>query len=257
MIDSLELIASRLQLAEGGLYGYAVLTTGRPVLLWGPLARPLGAIFRYPAVLVLPGAQLLFGGMLLVAAIAHDPGLVVAAGVSAAAILALRMLLYLRNQLGLDGSDQMILVASSGVAAALLVPDHTAQRIALDYIALQLLLSYAVAGWAKAISPVWRSGRAIPGIMSTIGYGAPPVGKLLVGHPRVGRALCWVVILFECSAPVLILAGTPGALLIIAAGIGFHVSIAFLMGLNIFPWSFGAAYPALILLAQQIDTLWR
>jgi hypothetical protein len=37
----------------------------------------------------------------------------------------------------------------------------------------------------------------------------------------------------------------------------FHISAAVLMRLNLFPWIFGAAYPALLLLAHSINTLWR
>jgi hypothetical protein len=256
-IDSLELVADRAQLREGGLYGYTVLATGRPFTLWGPFAPMFGAVFRYPAVLGLAVVQLCCATLLLLAGTVRTPGLIVPAGLALALILSARMLLYLRNQLGLDGSDQMTLVACTGLAVALLVPDHGAQVLAIDYLAAQLLLSYAVAGIAKAISPTWRSGKAIPGILSTIGYGSPAVGAFLKRNPVLGRAACWSVILFECSAPLLILLGTPGALAIIAVGLGFHISIALLMGLNNFLWSFGATYPALLLLAHSVDTLWH
>lgn len=256
-VDSLELVADRAQLREGGLYGYTVLATGRPFTLWGPFAPMFGAVFRYPAVLGLALTQLCCATLLLLAATVRAPGLIVPAGVAVALILFARMLLYLRNQLGLDGSDQMMLVVSTGVAVALLVPDYGAQVLALDYMAAQLLLSYAVAGVAKAISPSWRSGKAIPGIMSTIGYGSPPVGAFLKRNPMLARASCWSVIVFECSALFLILLGTPGALVIIVVGLGFHISIALLMGLNNFLWSFGATYPALLLLAHSVDTLWH
>ncbi|HTD58196.1 MAG TPA: hypothetical protein VK672_04820 [Solirubrobacteraceae bacterium] len=256
-VDSLELVADRAQLREGGLYGYTVLATGRPMTLWGPFAPVFGAVFRYPAVLGLALAQLCCAMLLLLAGVAHTPALIVPAGVAAALILLARMLLYMRNQLGLDGSDQMMLVVCTGVAIALLVPDHGAQVLAIDYMAAQLLLSYAVAGVAKAISPSWRSGRAITGILSTIGYGSPPVGAFLKRHSPLALAACWSVIVFECSAPLLILLGTPGALAIIAVGLGFHVSIALLMGLNNFLWSFGATYPALLFLAHSVDTLWH
>jgi hypothetical protein len=257
VVDSLELLADRAQLRAGGLFGLPVLVTGHTVLLRGPLAPPLRRLFAYPAVLVLPLAQLAAAAVLGVAAVARTPGLETAAGLAALTILGARMLLYLRTQLGLDGSDQMILVASSAVAAALLVPDPQAQRIALYYLAAQLLLSYAVAGIAKAISPTWRSGRAVPQITMTIGYGDPRVGAFLERHAGLGRLLCWATIAFECSAAVLILAGVPGALVIIVAGVLFHASIAVLMGLNVFLWSFAAAYPALILLGHDIGRLWE
>jgi hypothetical protein len=256
-VDSLELLADRRQLQEGGLYGYSVLATGRPITLWGPLAPALGTVFRYPAVLSLAAAQMAAAAVLIVAASVHTSAWFVPAGLAAAAILGARMLLYLRNQLGLDGADQMTLVVATGVAVALLVPDHGAQMLALDYVACQLLLSYLVAGIAKAISPAWRSGRAIVGIMSTIGYGTPAVGAFLKRHPPLAGAACWAVIIFECSAVLLVLAGVPGAVVIIVVGLGFHISIALLMGLNNFVWSFGAAYPALLLLAHSIGSLWR
>jgi hypothetical protein len=249
-IDSLELLAGRAQLADGGLYGYPVLATARPYTLRGPMAPVFAALFRYPAVLGLAVAQLAAAAVLLAAGTLRSPELVVPAGIAALVVLAARMLLYLRNQLGLDGSDQMTLVVATGVGVALLVPDRDAATIALYYVAAQLLLSYAVAGIAKAVSPSWRSGRAIAGILDTIDHGSPPVGVFLKAHPLLARLACWSVILFECSAPLLILLGTPGAIAIIVAGLAFHVSIALLMGLNSFIWSFAAAYPALLLLAQ-------
>jgi hypothetical protein len=211
----------------------------------------------YPAVLALPLVQLFAAGVLVVAATARAPGLVVPAGIAALSILAARMLLHVRLKFGLDGADQMILVACTAVAAALLLPDPAARELALYYLAAQLLLSYAAAGAAKAVSPTWRSGRAIPGITSMISYGSPRVGALLGRHSGCARVLCWSVIAFECAAPALILAGTPGAVAIIAGGLTFHIATAVVMGLNSFLWSFASAYPALLYVAHQLDRLWH
>jgi hypothetical protein len=60
IVDSLELVADRVQLREGGIYGYSVLATGRPVLLARPLAPILGLAFRYPNVLSLAYWHLLY-----------------------------------------------------------------------------------------------------------------------------------------------------------------------------------------------------
>jgi hypothetical protein len=256
-LDSLELVADRRQLQSGGLYGFEVLLTGHRWLLSGPLAGPLGCLFRYPAVLALALLQVGSAGVLVVAATLRVPALVIPAAIAALAILVARILLYLRNQFGLDGSDQMILVASTAIAGGLLLPDPQARSVALYYLAAQLLLGYAAAGSAKAVSPTWRSGRAISEITSMIGYGTPRVGAFLKRHRAVGRVLCWSVIIFECAATLLILAGTPGAIAIIAGGLAFHLSIAAFMGLNIFLWSFASAYPALLYVAQQVDRLWQ
>jgi hypothetical protein len=256
-LDTVELLAERRQLAEGGLFGYSVLMTGRRLLLRWPTAPVLGAIFRYPNVLVLSAVQLVGAATMFIAAIVHAPAVAAPAGIAAAVVLGARMLLYSRNQLGMDGSDQMMLVVCTGIAFCLLVPSHLADIIGVDYIAAQLLLSYAISGGAKAISPQWRSGRAISGVMNTIGYGVPALGTFLRRRPQLSRVLCWSVIAFECGSPFLVLFGTPGAEVIIAIGLSFHIAVAFLMGLNVFPWSFGATYPALLLLAHSINGVWR
>lgn len=254
-IDALQMIATRGQLAEGGLFGYRVLATGRPMLVDPRLAPVFAGIFRYPAVLGLAAVQLGAASLLLAAATLRAPELVVPAGIAAVVILTSRTLLNLRNQLGLDGSDQMSLVVCVGVAVALLVPDRGAQAVALGYVALQLLLSYSVAGIAKAVSPAWRSGSAMPNIMSTVGFGLPPLGAFLHRHPRLALAACWSVIVLECAALPAILLGTPAALAIIGIGLCFHLSVAVLMGLNGFLWSFAAAYPALLLLAHAVESV--
>jgi hypothetical protein len=256
-IDSLEVIADRRQLRASGFFGFPVLVTGHRVLLSGPLAAPLGRLFRYPAVLALPLVQLAAAGVLVAAATVRAPALLAPAGVAALVILTARMLFYVRIHFGLEGADQMILVACTAIAAALLLPDPHARALGLYYLAAQLLLGYAAAGSAKAVSPTWRSGRAIPEITSMISFGTPRIGAFLKRHPAAGRLLCWSVIVFECSAALLILAGTPGAVAIIAGGLVFHVSTAAIMGLNTFLWSFASAYPALLYVAYQVDRLWH
>jgi len=113
-----------------------------------------------------------------------------------------------------------------------------------------------VAGTAKAISPIWRGGDAMIGVLSTEGYGVPSLGAKLARHRNVARLLCWSVITFECGCPLLLVAGTPGSVVLIVAGLVFHVGIAALMGLNVFLWRFAAAYPAVFMVGQWVDGLW-
>jgi len=255
MVDSAELLVARRALADTGLYSWEVLRAGRRYLTTGRLAPPLGRLFAYPAVLGLPALQI-FAATLLIAAPFAAPRhyLLPVVAVAALSAAAARMLFYMRQQLGLDGADQMLVIVlvSSGLGAAL--HDTPAGAAAVDYAALQLLLSYIVAGTAKAVSPEWRSGRAIVGITGTIGYGHPRFHERVKHWPRVARLLCWSVIAFECGATLLLLAGVPGAWTIIALGIGFHVGVTVVMGLNIFVWAFAACYPALLVLAAQIES---
>ena len=257
VLDSLEVIADRRQLRAEGLFGLPALVTGRPrTLLQGPFAAPLRRLFAYPAVLAIPLAQVVAAGLLAAAALARTPVLMVLAGLAAIAIVVARLLFQLRNQGGLDGSNHMILTACTALSAVLLVPDPQAQAIAVYYLAAQLLLCYVAAGIAKAASPVWRSGEAVPAITSTLTFGTPRVAAVLSRHPTAGMLVCWSVIVFECSVALLILAGTPGALVIIAGGLAFHVGVALIMGLNTFFWAFASAYPALLFLADKVDRLW-
>ena len=52
--------------------------------------------------------------------------------------------------------------------------------------------------------------------------------------------------------PLLVLTGPRGCLVFIAAGLAFHIGIAFTMGLNLFLWSFAATYPCLYLVSTWI-----
>jgi hypothetical protein len=251
-LDSLEVLAVRFAFADGGIYGYPVLRTGQRFLVTGPAARPLGRLLGYPGVLSLPILQLFCAAVLVLLPFQGPSEQRWLGAAACGLVLAARMLFYARNVLGQDGSDQMLLVVLSGALVAHLAGASGVATIAVVYVAGQLLLSYASAGIAKAVSPVWRSGRAIPGITSTIGYGLPRFSELIQRRRWLSLVLCWSVIVFECTAPLLVLGGRPGAVVLIAAGLSFHLGIAVVMGLNNFLWSFAAAYPAVMFVAERI-----
>lgn len=82
---------------------------------------------------------------------------------------------------GDDGSDQMLTIMS--VAFAVVLPLGLAdQRIAkagLYFVGAQACLAYSAAGIAKLISPDWRSGIAIRGVLSTRTYGLERVAVMV------------------------------------------------------------------------------
>lgn len=159
--------------------------------------------------------------------------------------------LYYRQAFGLDGADQMsFLVLLTVLLCWLLAPDEGVHRIGIWFIALQLALSYFVSGAAKLVSTEWRSGTAIPGILSTYTYGTRLTRRLFVRHRRLSLAVCWAVIVVELILPFGLVLGEQGALTLLAVGLGMHVSIAMIMGLNDFVWGFTAAYPAFYYLAS-------
>jgi hypothetical protein len=140
---------------------------------------------------------------------------------------------------GLEGSDQMATLVLLANAMTALMPQM--QWLTDVFIMVQLILSYGVAGVAKLVSPEWRSGRALGMIISTrsMGVGATP---MLIRNPHVSKLICSSIIGFELAWFALPL-NKPLALGLMACGVLFHFSSAWIMGLNLFPWAFVSAYP--------------
>jgi hypothetical protein len=161
------------------------------------------------------------------------------------------MLLLLRNQYGLDGSDQMMLVVLWPLFLYSLHPTETVLNLAFGFICAQLCLSYFTSGGVKLISPIWRQGGAIKSILSTRSYGSARLSAFLLKHKVIAGAACWTVIVYEIVGPLLIWLDPKICIAFIAAGVIFHFSIAFFMGLNIFFWSFISTYPAVYYFASR------
>lgn len=231
---SLELLAVRAAFADGGVFAPAVAGS----LRLGAKQSRRPDRWLYPALLVQLGA-----------------GVVVAAAgpmsqVGRFAVLAL-LIAYVaardRRVLGGDGAEQlaaMVLVAA--VLAALPVPSSTRVALAVGFIAAEVGLAYLTAGVAKAISPMWRSGAAIPAILATHSHGHPVAAALLADRPRLSRFVCWSVIAVESLFPLMLFGPTWLVVATLTAGLAFHAGCAVTMGLNSFPWSFVGSYPCLL-----------
>jgi len=131
------------------------------------------------------------------------------------------------------------------LALARAFPGPVAEIAFLWVVALQSSLAYFTAGFAKLVSPIWRTGVAIPGISSTRMYGSRSASRFLHGRPWLSVGLAWSVILTECLFPLVLVVPAPVALSLLAAGMLFHVTSGLVMGLNSFIWSFAATYPAI------------
>lgn len=116
----------------------------------------------------------------------------------------------------------------------------------LWYIGVQLTLSYAVAGFAKAKNPDWLRGTALSQMLDS-GHG-PATGLLvrkLIGSQKLSQAFSWIVLVFECAFPIVWL--KPSWLFgFLCFGIAFHLANFLIFGLNRFFWAWISAYPALI-----------
>jgi len=178
------------------------------------------------------------------AAIADSPWTVFACALA----LVTHMILHYRVVFGFDGSDQMQGVIWGGLLVFHSSPVGTTRDLALGFIVGQLLLSYVAAGVAKLMSPIWRSGAAVELVLGTATYGSP-MARALASRRGVSAIASWATMVFEAGCPLFLLLGYSGAVLLCVGGAFFHLSVATLMGLNLFVWAFLACYPPLIYLA--------
>ena len=158
-----------------------------------------------------------------------------------------------RMPVGQDGSDQMNVLILVPASLALIIGDRSATAAALLFIAGQALLAYTTSGVAKLMSGTWRSGQAIPQILSTLSYGNLGAATMFRSNTGLSRMACWSIMLFEASFAVVLVLSADGVAWMLAAGLVFHFACAVLMGLNCFFWSFAATYPALVFVKTMLE----
>jgi hypothetical protein len=147
----------------------------------------------------------------------------------------------------------MSLITFTAVAVYKFFPgDVHVAHSSLWFIAIQGCLSYSVAGIAKAVSPVWRSGEAVRRILSTRTYGSSSSAALVRGRDGACMVLSWLLMLFECTFPLALAFGQTGFAVFAVLGICFHIANAVIMGLNTFVWAFVATYPAILFCAVRL-----
>ncbi len=143
------------------------------------------------------------------------------------------------------GSDTLSVIVLLALTVGAWVGGSLAHKAALGYIAIQLSLSYFVAGIAKLKEPEWRSGVALRAFCRSAQYGSPLWLRSLLERLAAFRALSWCVLGFECGFPLAWLDTRVASGLLLLA-IAFHLGNWLLFGLNRFLWTWLAAYPALL-----------
>lgn len=159
--------------------------------------------------------------------------------------------LFYRFPYSLDGSDQMILFVLIGLLIMSFDSgDGSFIRLGAFAVVLQAAIAYLTSGMAKLVSPIWRSGDALSGVMSCGEFGSAHLATVLSARPHLSKALSWCIMLGHVFVGISFLYG--GQIIVAAIIIAtlFHLSIAFFMRLNIFVWSFGATFPSAIYLSD-------
>ncbi|MDB5678816.1 HTTM domain-containing protein [Sphingomonas bacterium] len=163
-------------------------------------------------------------------------------------------LIMLSGEFWADGAAKMGMIAMAGaLIVAIGVRGHDPAMALAGVIVAggQLTLSYAVAGFSKLAIRTWRDGSELQGAMAAEAWGHPLVAQL-TRHRPVALAASWGVMLLEAAFPLALLAPTPWLVAALGLMLLFHFATAVMMGLNLFPWAFAAAYPAVIVLGRTM-----
>ncbi|HWA73133.1 MAG TPA: HTTM domain-containing protein [Polyangiaceae bacterium] len=242
-LQAIELLLARRAWVDDGVWSWPILKREHEVL-----PSPLRWLFS----LVLPERPFL-GLVLLEAAAALAFGLGVGAVAPFLLFAEVAVCVRFRGTFN-GGSDTLTVLTTLSFAFAWLLggAEHPlVGKACLGYIAVQLTLSYFIAGLAKLKEADWRSGAALRGFVRSRQYGAPPFVRRLLDGERRCQLLSWCVLLFECGFPLAWLDPRLCTALI-ALGLAFHLGNWLVFGLNRFVFAWAAAYPALLFGSQLV-----
>jgi len=134
---------------------------------------------------------------------------------------------------------------------ALFIPALQWRECIFGYLAIQVILSYFIAGWVKIVNPAWRNGRALQDVFLFSAYPVSESLRRLADWPRLLFLMSWAVMLFEMLFPLALTTHTTLIVGLVIASL-FHLANAVLFGLNRFFWIWLAAYPSIIWLQHRV-----
>ncbi|MFD5817746.1 hypothetical protein [Streptomyces sp. NPDC127038] len=240
-ISSWEYLTRPALLADHAIAGWPVGRTSRPWRLPRGLDRAVDLVFRYPNVLVLVMLRLVAA---LAVVVGHLPPAVLC--LCLGVVAATSVLLGVRSPYGTDGADQLSMIIFVAAFGARVIGTDGSQYAFLWFVAGQACCAYFTAGFAKLMSPVWRGGRALGGILGTTTYGDRRLGPVVASHSRLALLAGWWVIVLECAFPLVLLGEPRLTYALLALAFGLHLGALVFMRLNTFVWAFAATYPSVI-----------
>jgi hypothetical protein len=90
--------------------------------------------------------------------------------------------------------------------ATVTVKGRTVSLSGILLIGGQLALSYFIARFSKLLSPIWRKGMAVVGVMATHTYGHSLAARAYRRSAIVGFTVCWLVIVADGLFPLALFA---------------------------------------------------
>jgi len=96
------------------------------------------------------------------------------------------------------GSDRMSLLILCCLSLVLFMPTTQWKEYVFGYLALQLVLSYFIAGWVKIINPEWRNGRALQDVFRFSAYPVSEALRKWADWPRLLCLMSWGLCCLSC-----------------------------------------------------------
>lgn len=147
------------------------------------------------------------------------------------------------------GSDAMTVSVLVGLVLAYLFHKESFARFGLYYIVINLLLSYAKAGYAKIRSGEWKDGTVLPQFMEQSFF-----PDIRAAAPRLGERAKQVAMAVMAIEVAVVLSPLLGGLvwLPFLVMVVFHFAIYWAFGLNRFFWIWIAAWPSVFYVAEAL-----
>lgn len=165
-------------------------------------------------------------------------------------IILIELVIRLRNKFGLTAADNVNFYISIVFFVALLLKNTSF----LHYISIYIVISYFLTGYNKLFSIFWRKGTAITQVLSTETFGSFYLFKLMLKYKRLSFIMSWMLIIFQLLFIISI--PFPDLLIVfLIMGITFHLSLAIIMKLYNFLFSFLATYPILYFSSLTLNHL--
>jgi hypothetical protein len=174
------------------------------------------------------------------------------------ALLLVSAVIYLRAFLPMSGADQLNTILLFCLIPSTWFPSPAIRALSLCTIAGQVLICYFSNGLLKSQSRGWFDGSHLKALLQTGNYSRKWAARLAANKTqRAFRLPGSVIVLWELSAVVAPFLPATLLWIFLATGILFHLTIAFIMGLNTFFWSYISTYPAILFTWQLVDHVLR
>jgi hypothetical protein len=226
--------------------------TGNALLAWECFGESWGERLWRPL-----GLRIVFGVRLVCAALflfcltrtGTNPSTLAGSALSVAALMCLpaRVKPPIGVFVAVDGAEHMFTTVLIALAPTFFFSSSLILQVALFFVALQVSLEYATAGWSKLSHwRGWVQGPYLLQVFSSSNYGHRGLAQLLQSSPTLAGMISIAIILLEIAAPLALLLPAPLAEVLLLGLLAFHIATAVCMGLNTYVWAFAAAYPAVL-----------